>query len=343
MLKNMTKYLVDSIAEGSSKIVENIQVSVICTAYNHEKFIADAIESIIMQKTDFAFELIIHDDASTDNTATIIKSYEEKYPSIIRAIYRTENMYSKGFPLEEWLINNSEGQYIALCEGDDYWLDENKLQKQYEYLQQHPHVSLCVHSAKEVDALTKKLKSYCRPSKQSRFFTVEEIIYGGGGLFATNSMFFRKQLASKEYSFMEKAPVTDYAYAIMLALQGDVYYLDECLSVYRVNVPNSWTTTHFAKGETYRIHFQQIGEMLSSLNETTNNRYDASIQQRILLNEYITLVKVRDFKRIKDKKFRSLEKSLPWQRKLIFKVERYLPAMFHYLKQHKGLIHWAIK
>ena len=343
MLERLTIYLVDSIVERSSNMVEKIQVSVICTAYNHEKYIADAIESIIMQKTDFAFELLIHDDASTDNTAKIIKTYEEKYPSIIRAIYRTENMYSKGFPLDAWLINNSKGQYIALCEGDDYWLEKDKLQKQFDYLQQHPHVSLCVHSNKEVDAQTKKLKSYCRPSKQSKFFSVEEIIYGGGGLFATNSMFFRKQLASKEYSFLEKAPVTDYAYAIMLGLQGDVYYLDECLSVYRVNVPESWTTINFAKGETYRIHFQKIEGMLNSLNETTNYRYDEIIQQRILLNEYITLIKVRDFKSIKDKKFRSIENSLPWQRKLIFKVERYLPTIFHYLKQHKGWIHWAIK
>ena len=336
-------YLIDITVERRNILAEKIQVTVVCLAYNHENFIADAIESILMQKTDFAFELLIHDDASTDHTASIIKSYEEKYPSIIRAIYREENMYSKGFETEKWLIKQSTGQYIAMCEGDDYWLSEHKLQKQFDYMQQHPNVSLCVHNAKEIDAQTKKLKGYCRPSKSSKFFTVEEIILGDGGLFATNSMFFRKQLAIKDYAFMDYAPVTDYAYAIMLGLQGDVYYLDECLSVYRVNVPNSWTSVHFAKGEAYRLHFQKMEKMLIELNETTNLRYDSCIQQRLLLNEYITLVKERDFKKMKDDKFRPLEKHLSWQRKLIFKIERYFPAVFLYLKQHKGWLHWVIK
>ena len=324
-------------------MAKEIKVTVICLAYNHERFIAEAIESILMQKTNFTFELLIHDDASTDQTASIIKSYEEKYPSIIRAIYRTENMYSKGFKTEEWLIKQSMGQYIAICEGDDYWISEDKLQKQFDYLQQHPNVSLCVHSAKEIDAQTKKLKSYCRPSKKSKFFTVDEVILGDGGLFATNSMFFRKQLASNGYAFMDYAPVNDYAYTIMLALQGDVYYLDECLSVYRVNVPNSWTSLNLTKGEAYRQHFQKMEEMFVKLNETTNYQYDACINERMLLNEYITLVKERDFKKMKDDKFRPIEKHLSWQRKLIFKFERYFPELFHYLKQHKGWLHWVIK
>ena len=324
-------------------MAETVQVTVICTAYNHEKYIAEAIESIMMQKTEFKFELLIHDDASTDRTAEIIKNYEEKYPSIIRAIYQTENMYSKGFPLDQWLMEQSKGKYIAICEGDDYWLNEYKLQKQYDYLQQHPNVSVCVHSAKEIDAKTKKLKGYCRPSKQNRLFSVEEVIYGGGGLFATNSLFFRKQFGLRQYDFIGKAPTTDYAFAIMLALQGDVYYLDECLSVYRVNVPNSWTTVNFAKGKTYRTHFEQLKGMLHSLNETTKYTYDDCIQKRILLNEYITLIKERDFQKMKDKKFRQIEKGLPWQRKLIIKVERYFPSLFFYFKQHKGWIHWAIK
>ena len=329
--------------ERRNILAEEMKVTVICLAYNHENYIAAAIEGIVMQKTNFAFELLIHDDASTDQTAAIIKSYEEKYPTVIRAIYQTENKHSQGFNTEEWLMGQSRGQYIAVCEGDDYWISEDKLQKQFDYMEQHPNVSLCVHSAKEIDAQTKKLKSYCRPSKSSKFFTVDEIILGDGGLFATNSMFFRKQLAFKEFAFTKYAPVEDYAYTIMLGLQGDVYYLDECLSVYRVNVPNSWTTTHLSKAEGYRRHFGKMEKMLVELNKETNYRHDASVKQRMLLNEYITLMKERDFKTMKDEKFRPLEKQLSWQRKLIFKFERYFPALFLYMKQHKGWLHWVIK
>jgi len=114
-------------------------VSVACITFNHEKYIEDAIEGFLIQETDFPFEILIHDDASTDNTANIVREYVEKYPNIIKPIFQTENQYSKGVKINsEFNFPRAKGKYIALCEGDDYWTDPNKLQIQVAFLEENP-------------------------------------------------------------------------------------------------------------------------------------------------------------------------------------------------------------
>jgi glycosyltransferase involved in cell wall biosynthesis len=119
-------------------------VSVICKAYNHEKYIRKALEGFVMQKTDFPFEVLVHDDASTDHTRDIIEEFAQKYPDIIVPVYQVENQYSKGVKFT-WsvLFPRSRGKYIAFCEGDDYWCDPQKLQLQVEQLEAHPDCSAC--------------------------------------------------------------------------------------------------------------------------------------------------------------------------------------------------------
>ena len=116
---------------------KNIMVSICCITYNQEKYIKDAIEGFLMQKTNFLFEIIIHDDASTDKTADIIREYQQKYPDKIRTILQKENQYKKGVRNSYTVFKEAKGKYIAFCEGDDYWIDENKLQKQVNYMEEH--------------------------------------------------------------------------------------------------------------------------------------------------------------------------------------------------------------
>jgi glycosyltransferase involved in cell wall biosynthesis len=124
----------------------NPLVSINCITYNHELFIRDALEGFLMQKTDFEFEILIHDDASTDNTANIIREYEAKYPDLIKPIYQTENQYSKGNnPNRVYQFPRAKGKYIAMCEGDDYWTDPYKLQKQVDFLEANHEYSACTH------------------------------------------------------------------------------------------------------------------------------------------------------------------------------------------------------
>lgn len=143
----MLKFLEKSVPITSQQWGEDIVplVSIDCTTYNHENFIRDAIEGFLMQKTTFPVEILIHDDASTDKTASIVREYEEKYPHLIKPIYQTENQYSKrDGSIGRIQRGRARGKYVALCEGDDYWTDPLKLQKQVDFLENNKDYILTV-------------------------------------------------------------------------------------------------------------------------------------------------------------------------------------------------------
>ncbi len=125
-----------------------ILVSIRCLVYNHEPYLRQCLEGFVMQRTNFRFEAIVHDDASTDGSAAIIREYAEKYPDIIKPIYETENQYSKHDGALTRIMNAAcRGKYIAMCEGDDYWIDPLKLQKQVDWLEKHPDCNLVFSNA----------------------------------------------------------------------------------------------------------------------------------------------------------------------------------------------------
>ena len=125
---------------------EPLMVTILCLVYNHESYIRQCLEGFVMQKTNFRFEAIVHDDASTDGTAAIIREYAEKYPDIIKPIFETENQYSKGDgSLGRIMTAHTHGKYVAICEGDDYWTDPYKLQKQIDFLECYSDYVICSH------------------------------------------------------------------------------------------------------------------------------------------------------------------------------------------------------
>ena len=140
--------------KAEQEIMENWQgnlskplVSIVCHTFNHVNYIKDALNGFLMQETDFPFEIILHDDASTDGTIEIVKEYAQSYPNIIVPIIQTENQWSKGVKPSTNTFPKAKGKYIAFCEGDDYWTDINKLTTQAKYLEDHPDVSICGHNA----------------------------------------------------------------------------------------------------------------------------------------------------------------------------------------------------
>ncbi|MXV39160.1 glycosyltransferase [Flavobacteriaceae bacterium Ap0902] len=127
-------------------------VSICCLAYNHGPYIKQCIDGFLMQETNFEYEILIHEDASTDNTARIIREYQEKYPCRIKPIFQTENQYSKGIkPTLAYNFPRAQGKYIAMCEGDDYWTNPLKLQKQIDFLESNPQYNLSCCNYKVLD------------------------------------------------------------------------------------------------------------------------------------------------------------------------------------------------
>lgn len=155
---------------------EQPMISICCATYNHADFIEDAIEGFLIQETDFPFEILIHDDASTDGTDKIIMEYEAKYPQIIKPIYQTENQYSKGGKPAILNYKRAEGKYIAVCEGDDYWTDIEKISKQVAYLELHPSVVISGHDAKVIDEYGNTIQESKLPEKHKRDYGSNELV-----------------------------------------------------------------------------------------------------------------------------------------------------------------------
>ena len=136
-----------------------VMVTVICLSYNHEHYIRQCLDGFVMQKTSFPFDVIVHDDASKDNSQLIIREYVAKYPDIFKPIFQSENQYSKGQKarVEMWknVFRNAQGKYVALCEGDDYWTAPDKLQLQVDFLEAHPDYGMCFHDADFYDETAK--------------------------------------------------------------------------------------------------------------------------------------------------------------------------------------------
>lgn len=219
-------------------------VSVCCTTYNHEPYIRDAIEGFLMQETDFPFEVIIHDDASTDRTAEIVREYAEQCPQIIKPIFQTENQYSKGHMISPTFVwPKARGEFIALCEGDDYWTDPRKLQIQIEEMGKHPDCDISFHPA------TVKYMDKSRPDRvQGRHRQVTcviplpEVIRGGGGFCPTASLVIKKKvLDNMPEWFLKDLPVGDLFVQIYGAKRGGALFINKTMSLYRAISQGSWS------------------------------------------------------------------------------------------------------
>lgn len=220
-------------------------VTVRCTVYNQEKFIARTIEGFVMQKATFPFEIVIHDDASTDNSARIIKEYEQKYPKRIRAIYETENQYSKGNnSLYNIMQAEMRGKYIAFCEGDDYWIDEYKLQKQIDFLESNPDYGMCFTDFDiwyENEQRLEKSLFKNRPNDFCYEFTLESWIQNRGYT-APMTWVYRKDIMNDFYKF----PSPDGSFimfAHFLATTKIKCLVEETTAVYR-SLKNSASHTN---------------------------------------------------------------------------------------------------
>jgi glycosyltransferase involved in cell wall biosynthesis len=212
-------------------------VSIICTSYNQEAFIRDALEGFVMQKTDFPFEIIVHDDASTDRTVEIIKEYELKYPELFFNIYQETNQYSKGNGLIGKIIfGAARGKYIALCEGDDYWTDPLKLQKQVDFLEENPNVGI-VHSAYLIQDDNKNTLQKIKTPVNHTDKDIAWRIIGQELFICTSSILSRAGIHhkivndfAKDYSLV---PIGDTQTWFHFARISNIGYIDEVLSVYR--------------------------------------------------------------------------------------------------------------
>jgi len=305
--------------------MDEITVSIICVTYCQEKYISRALDSFLSQKTDFKFEILINDDASTDRTPEIIAEYEKKYPGIVRPVYQKENLYSKGIWIGDTiLLPMARGKYLAFCEGDDYWSDVNKLQKQVDFLESHPDYTVCVHNT---------LYHYLKNGKKEKAFgdtakdlKLEDCVMCGSQSFHYSSMLVRTDFYKTKPSFVTLAGIVeDYPDSVFYTLDGKVFYMPDTMSVHDIGTDNSWTRTILPFHETRAQFFQGIVDMLNAANEYSQHKYEDIFMKAIEFNEYNVLQSKQDYKAlVKVKKFYKREKLIV---RIIYRLFAWFPFL----------------
>jgi glycosyltransferase involved in cell wall biosynthesis len=223
---------------------ERPMVSVVCTSFNHQAYIEDAIKGFLIQETTFPFEVIIHDDASTDRTADKIRAFQQRYPRIIKCIYQKDNQYSKGKKPLLHTFQVSSGKYIAICEGDDFWMSETKLQMQCEAMIERPDIKICIHSAyAEANEFEREYTAFGFVSDAPAVLPAAQVLGGRGGFCATASIMITSAFAKKLPSWLEQAPVLDLFIQGLGAFDAGALYIPATACVYRLRTAGSWTNT----------------------------------------------------------------------------------------------------
>lgn len=230
-----------------------MKLTVVTTTYNQEKYIGQAIDGMLMQKTNFPFRIVISNDCSTDKTGEILKQYKEKYPDKIEIIENEKNLGAMGN-----FINTLAGikgtEYVALCDGDDFWTDENKLQKQVDFLDNNKEFNICFHKAKLFYENNEKEESII-PENTEEETTIEDLV--NSNYIVANSVVYRWKFNNKDLKEIFPSDIApgDYYVHLLHAQDGKIKMLNEVMSAYRRHEGGMWWSNDAKNKEQFTLEY----------------------------------------------------------------------------------------
>ena len=296
---------------------ETLMVSIICNVFNHGKYLHDALDGFVMQKTNFRFEVLVHDDASTDNSASIIREYEEKYPDLIKPIYQSVNQYSQNISINLlYQIPRVQGRYVAACEGDDYWTDPLKLQKQVDFLEANPEYSMCATSTIWLDMRTNTKVPLCRTETDRDVSLKELILEEKGRIFQFATIMVKRDVFCCRPDWMALFGVGDVPLNIYAATCGKVHMLADVTAVYRNHASGS-VTAKMSRNSSYNTSvYDKVINGLRAFNEATNYAHDSIVTKKIKMIEYNLARRDRNWKAMCSGELREIYLSRPFMARL---------------------------
>lgn len=253
-------------------------ISCCCITFNQKDYIKEALDSMLLQETSYAFEIVIHDDVSTDGTREILQKYEEEFPHIVKPIYQTQNQWSQGNRIMPIVFKHAIGQYMALCEGDDYWTDKNKLQIQIDEMKRYPECNISFHyGVKKYEDDSQEDEIFCKHANKNKFFSIEEVIKYSGPLMPTASICLSRNfvdfLINHKNDFFRR-DITAFFIQVFASMGKGAMYIDKNMCVYRRMGNNSWTKK---VAEDYNFSLEWKLKSINSLdivNKLTKMKFD---------------------------------------------------------------------
>ena len=320
---------------------QRCKVSVVCTAYNHEAYIRETLESFVSQETDFPFEVLVNDDASTDATAAIIREYAEKYPKVVRPFYQEKNLFSQGINIyDAVLYPAARGDYIAACEGDDFWTDRKKLQRQADFLDSHPDYSACVHNTLAAQTGEKREPQPLFPREGDRDLPFEQVLPGMSHAYHTSSLMARREFLLDPPDFRAVAcsyGFSDYAVALWLALKGRIRFLDQCMSFYRIGSnPSAWSSGVSSQyPKLIRFVTGEI-EMLRTMEGHVEGERKTAVEQERLRREFELLYLQGKTGELVRAPYDALFREKPLSFRLSTRLKNAFPALHRLYRRRRG-------
>jgi len=281
-----------------------------------------------MQQTDFHYDILLHDDASTDGTADICRAYAARYPDKITLMAQQVNQYTIDRRIQSHiLIPRVMAKYTAILDGDDYWTDPLKLQKQVGYLEEHPDCTLCIGGADVVD-VNNNVVGHVKPYDVDRVVDPADMIRGGGGFNATNTIVMPTQLLKDLPEFADHVEAEDIPFQLLGALSGYAWYIADTLMAYRIAVPGSWSTRQYASRMETRI---KTSRDLIALNEGydafSGGTYHDAFVDAIRYQEFLILTYQHKLKEAKQPPYRVFYDNLSRNRKIRLFGEKYFSGL----------------
>lgn len=259
---------------------QQILVGIYCITYNHKDYLRQCLDGFVMQQTNFRFVAVVHDDCSTDGTTDILREYAEKYPGIVHPIYEEENQYSKhngeiGRKMNE-AFNQLGVKYIAMCEGDDYWTDPLKLQKQVDFMESHPECTCHAHNSLTLNTQTREIGLFNKKLLKTQDYSLETFLTKDW-FTPTQSLLYR----NSAYSIYDNAPTFmhgDYYFLINVLINPNSYlhYENEIMAVYR---NGGWASTHLRELDLYDDFIALLAYFKGKSNHRCDSVFDKQIQR----------------------------------------------------------------